>query len=267
MKCHMIKILLSSVMILFSGYTAKAQQIQTTDIVTDSILCYKTDRLANCKIIVDYPLNNKTLVDKSIIRHINSEVGIQSNGNLIDAENKIVCSVDSTFAVVRNEALMLRNEGMSIYGPFESFISVRKKSENDKTVTFATTSYSYSGGAHGSSSYNETTFIKSSGKIIGINIFKDPSSSAFKRLIINGLKKYFNTITDAELKDCLLYEGSLNKLPLPASNTISLTKEGVKFTYQQYEIAPYAAGMPEAIIPYDLIKSHIKADYLQFLQP
>lgn len=267
MKCQTLKSLSLSVMVLLGGNAAMAQQQQKTDVVTDSILCYKTDRLATCKTIVDYPVSNKTLIDKSIIKHINKELGIQSNGNWIDAENQIVSIVDSTFTVVRGEASVLRNEGMSIYAPFESFISVRKKSENDKTVTFATSSYSYSGGAHGSSFYNETTFIKSSGGKIGVNIFKDTSSSAFRRLIINGLKKYFNVITDAELKDCLLYEGSLNKLPLPASNTISFAKEGVKFTYQQYEIAPYAAGMPEAIVPYDLIKPYVKADCLQFMQP
>ena len=61
-------------------------------------------------------------------------------------------------------------------------------------------------------------------------------------LIQEGLQAY------GEDMDYLFIEDGV--FPLPVWEP-SLTKEGVSFTYQQYEIAPYAFGMPSFTIPYE----------------
>jgi hypothetical protein len=68
-----------------------------------------------------------------------------------------------------------------------------------------------------------------------------------------GLKKYFEVNTDEELENCLSLEHTY-LLPLPANPPLFI-KEGVSITYQQYEIAPYAAGLPSFILPYNEAKS------------
>ena len=72
-------------------------------------------------------------------------------------------------------------------------------------------------------------------------------------VIKKGLKKYFEVNTDEELENSLSLENTY-LLPLPATPPV-FTKEGVLFTYQQYEIAAYAAGLPSFIVPYNEAKS------------
>jgi hypothetical protein len=38
----------------------------------------------------------------------------------------------------------------------------------------------------------------------------------------------------------------------------NLTKKGLMFTFNQYQIAPYAAGGSQVIIPYDKLKPYFK---------
>ena len=63
-------------------------------------------------------------------------------------------------------------------------------------------------------------------------------------------------ITQEELDNYLFLETGV--VPFPAWTPYP-SEEGLVFTYQQYEIAAYAAGMPEFTIPY--------ADILPYLTP
>ena len=63
-------------------------------------------------------------------------------------------------------------------------------------------------------------------------------------------KRYFKTDNEKEFYDMLLVDNADIFFPLPATPPICRA-QGVQFTYQQYEIAPYAAGSPTCTIPYD----------------
>ena len=63
-------------------------------------------------------------------------------------------------------------------------------------------------------------------------------------------------ISNRELKEWLLLESDI--IPFPAMSP-EPSDEGLVFTYGQYEIAPYVAGMPNFTIPY--------ADIEQYLTP
>lgn len=63
-------------------------------------------------------------------------------------------------------------------------------------------------------------------------------------------------ITQEELDNYLFLESGV--VPFPAWTPYP-SEDGLVFTYQQYEIAAYAAGMPEFTIPY--------ADILPYLTP
>jgi hypothetical protein len=61
------------------------------------------------------------------------------------------------------------------------------------------------------------------------------------------------TITnDEELANNLQVE-DVNRIPLP-SNPPYFTKDGLCFTYQQYEIACYAVGLVSFTVPYAKIR-------------
>ncbi|MBO6068986.1 MAG: DUF3298 domain-containing protein, partial [Bacteroidales bacterium] len=53
-------------------------------------------------------------------------------------------------------------------------------------------------------------------------------------------------------------------IPFPVW-TPSPTEDGLCFTYQQYEIAAYAMGMPSFVIPYDKVKPYLTPEALDLL--
>jgi hypothetical protein len=89
-------------------------------------------------------------------------------------------------------------------------------------------------------------------------MLKDTADVKFHQLIIEGVRSYFadnennKVFTDEELKDMLIIDGDVAHLPMPVTPPC-LMEDGVSFVYQQYEIAPYAAGLPSFIIPYKKI--------------
>ena len=83
-------------------------------------------------------------------------------------------------------------------------------------------------------------------------------------LIKEGVRSYFaefetDVKTDEALKDMLIGVEDINRIPLPSAAPY-FTKEGLSFVYQQYEIAPYAAGMVSFNIPYAKIRPFLTKD-------
>ena len=124
---------------------------------------------------------------------------------------------------------------------------------SDSLITYSYSSYVYLGGAHGGSVGAGQTFDRSNGvKLTYANTFLSEKRPELVALIKKGLVEYFKEGLSQDgdtvnLRDALLINP--DTLPLPAFDP-EFTKDGVVFTYQQYEIAPYAAGMPSCIISY-----------------
>ncbi len=141
-------------------------------------------------------------------------------------------------------------------------------------VTYSTQLYTYLGGAHGSTISAGHTFRRSDGRHMGWNMVDTTRKAELTALIRDGLKEYFaegedlsTPLTDAELLDRLLLwddpdtpEDELSDgIPLPHTAPW-LTPTGVAFLYQQYEIAPYAVGMPNMTIPFEVIAPLLTAE-------
>lgn len=67
-----------------------------------------------------------------------------------------------------------------------------------------------------------------------------------RSLLVKGLIKDMELRDEDDLSDTL-FEKDLNLLARP-SNTPWVKAEGIVFQYGPYEIAPFAAGMPAAVI-------------------
>lgn len=135
----------------------------------------------------------------------------------------------------------------------------------DSFVTFEHTTYSYTGGAHGSTSLEATTFVRRTGQRL-TEVVDTLQADALQPLLVQGICHYLNswnegegygendTISPATLSSYLFSETMPDgRIPLPAS-TPALTAQGVLFIYGQYEIAPYAAGIITFTVPYSKIK-------------
>ena len=221
----------------------------------------KKDKSGEYKIVVDFPTSGNPILVNAIREYISESLGISYAGEL---ENNMQGSYDGDLSNGQKmidyyfdlkykefkKAHDLMAENMTGDVPtFASETEIHFLYETDKFVTYEMKKYEDMGGAHGGTFISGMTFRKSDGRRVEWDLFTKSMQDVIKK----GLKKYFEVNTDEELENSLSLENTY-MLPLPATPPV-FTKEGVMFTYQQYEIAAYAAGLPSFIVPYDEAKS------------
>lgn len=237
------------------------------DVQKDGKLTYKQveqskkDKSGEYKIIVDFPTGGNPILVNAIREYISESLGISYAGEM---ENNMQGSYDGDLSNGQKmidyyfdlkykefkKAHDLMAENMTGDVPtFASETEIHFLYETDKFVTYEMKKYEDMGGAHGGTFISGMTFRKSDGRRVEWDLFTKSMQDVIKK----GLKKYFEVNTDEELENSLSLENTY-LLPLPATPPV-FTKEGVLFTYQQYEIAAYAAGLPSFIVPYDEAKS------------
>lgn len=121
--------------------------------------------------------------------------------------------------------------------------------QNSKLLSFEMSNYSFTGGAHGNYGASLTTFLLSSGKMVQLtDIVQD--TAALRPL----LEKGFVAAKAAEpggeqykLEDLVFPES----IPLPLPMQWSIVKEGLRLTYNPYEVAPYAVGQTDILLTWE----------------
>lgn len=155
--------------------------------------------------------------------------------------------------------------------PWDYSMDVTKTSEDSTFVVFNDTEYAYIGGAHGGVfGWGGITFRFSDGSIVK-DFLKDNVLKDIQPLLKKGLKEYFNENADEKIttdqqlmEQLMLPEESKGLIPLPAWTPSPDEKgKGLVFTYQQYEIACYAVGMPSFVLSWDELKPFLKEDILE----
>ena len=128
----------------------------------------------------------------------------------------------------------------------------------DSYAVFQSQDYIYMGGAHGGvTGAGCITFDKKTGSIV--EQFLEPGCEEdIQPLLRDGLVEYFADadaqINDSNPNEYLMLESDL--IPLPAWQPYP-GEDGLVFVYQQYEIAPYAAGMPAFTVPFEEIAPYL----------
>lgn len=218
--------------------------------------------VATCEITVDYPESGNAQLVKGVRGWIaemfkkdfeKADTALFDNGaglvekigkHVLNASLKEVASIDSF------------NAKMSEPHPvqFNSIFTISNLCDAKKYVTFTNTNYIYTGGAHGGTFTLGQTFNAADGKRLEWeNMFASESLPQLAQLVKEGLRtQYFKVETGEELQKALFVNAE--QLPLPAVQPY-FTAEGVNFIYQQYEIAPYSAGLPACVLPYKDVKS------------
>ena len=149
--------------------------------------------------------------------------------------------------------------GLPFTAPYEWQFKVDTLGQTDRYITFSARGYQYMGGAHGGVfGRGAITFSKADGQPFA-QWFADESDPALQQLMLEGIARYFTEneeqpVTADSLADYLLVNPAEVRLPAEAPFP---TADGLVFTYQQYEIAPYAAGMPNFTLPYEQVKPYL----------
>ena len=221
----------------------------------------KNDKSGEYKIIVDFPTSGNPILVNAIREYISESLGISYagemennmqgsySGDLGDGQKMIDYYFDLKYKEFKNAHDEMAEHMQGDVPTYVSETEIHYLYETDKFVTYEMKKYEDMGGAHGGTFISGMTFRKSDGRRVEWDLFTKSMQDVIKK----GLKKYFEVNTDEELENSLSLENTY-LLPLPATPPV-FTKEGVLFTYQQYEIAAYAAGLPSFIVPYNEAKS------------
>lgn len=240
---------------------APTEKAQTDKLTTKKIAKSLKNDAGEFDLTIDFPEGGNATLVNAIREYISESLGstygggedesLQGSysGDLADGEKMATYYFDlkvKEFTGMYND---MKQDGMPEVPELASNIKITKDYETDKVVTFLYNSYENGGGAHGGAVGSGMTFRKSDGRRIDWDLFTTVKMQSTLR---DGLKEYFEVKTDDELAGCLTLNDSFI-LPMPVTPPL-FGKDGIIVTYQQYEIAAYAAGMPSFVIPYKKAK-------------
>ncbi len=252
------------VSMLFSACGTQGAKTEVEPFAVDSLT--KVDSLrvgesvATCSLTVDYPVSGNEALVKNvrgwIAKGMAAPAMIMSDSipsKVYDgiADGKVF--LDSVVGALMSSSKAdfddYAKQGFAAI--YEYVFSAKESYQTPSFVTYVASNYIYQGGAHGSSTTSGAVFSLDSGDMYGWNMFVPDSLPAVKSIVKESLMKdYFKVGDAAELRAALLVDP--DTLPLPSASPYFMP-DGVHFVYQQYEIAPYAAGMPECTVPYSSV--------------
>ena len=239
------------------------------NIVGNSIRSYQGSQMEDTKpLIAKYNGDEKDA--KSVFDYYSREVSKMLNSQAKDDYDERVKYWEEDSTITAEQ----RKEFKENITPWDYTMEVTKTFEDSTYVVFNDMEYAYIGGAHGGVfGFGALTFRFSDGSKVD-GFLKDNVVKDMQPLLKKGLKEYFNEnaddkiTTDQQLMENLQLSGETdNLIPLPAWMPCPDEKgKGLVFTYQQYEIACYAVGMPSFVLSWDELKPFLKEEILEDLK-
>ena len=258
----------------------------TRAVRTLALGCADSTAHADFSMNIDFPLGGKGALEEirnTVMDVVDSELGFMASfegGRVIPAYAGDAEDTDAWFRYYRNagsnyleqaaledvldrEAYILSDEDftpeekadmLSTIPRWEYDYQFEKLYETPRYVVFQSLAFVYLGGAHGGiNGAGPLTIDKRSGALL-TDWFLPEAEDGMQDLLVDGLLGYFSDadveLAREELLEHLFIEDG--HIPLPAWNPMP-TKDGLELTYQQYEIASYAEGMPSLTLPYKTV--------------
>lgn len=135
--------------------------------------------------------------------------------------------------------------------PYESTRTYAVQFVHDSLVSCLITSYEFTGGAHGNSSYEvlNVGYRNGAPAILHLEDLFKPGSN-FLRLLSNAGMEQMRLAGVAHAED-----GSISELNESMLNHFTLSPKGFALHYAPYEVGPYAAGPVDIVIPWKRLES------------
>ncbi len=237
------KILLLSILIIL--YSCKKENslefIETAIEKTDPVI-----------IEVIYPkLSDASDVSTKINRNVESALAEQIAFFEEDTDN---LTLDDALVQFENRFISFKNDFEPNATLWEVTINSEVVFQSINVITISIDSYTFTGGAHGNSVITLLNFDPETGNLYTQNeVFK--KNNDFTELV----EHYFKTETATKTNDNSesYFFGEDFKLP----ENIGFKEDGVIFLYNTYELASYAEGITEFIIPYSEISKFLKISH------
>lgn len=255
MKKNLKFIAMAATAVALAACNGKVEKFETVDVAYADSLSRGGSR-AVCEVEVDYPKTADAFLLDNITGWFATQINdyaslqIDSLAEGIDgnAFAKAVC--DAALKEADEDFAGFEKEGFNI--SYDYAFEFEEEYLTDKFVTYTADIYIYKGGAHGNSLEVGTVYSLKDGMQYGWDLLEEESLPAVLELVKKGLLDYFDAENGQTIEEFIF--GNSGEMALPVSAPY-FTEDGVKFIYQQYEIAPYAAGKPCCTVPYDEIMS------------
>lgn len=173
------------------------------------------------------------------------EYGKVKDGFLKDqytaAEINDIAQIADFYHTRKNKDALAKQEYSNRYDMFADY---KVKLNDQHYLSVLQSIYTYSGGAHGTTIRYSLTLDKKTGEPVTLRDLFD--SDAYLYIL--------NEYAAQQNKDIYLYE----PVKITGQESFYLTDSELVIYYQQYEVAPYAAGFVEYHFPYTMLQSVLK---------
>ena len=162
--------------------------------------------------------------------------------------------------IVQKNLEAFNNEFFSAEAPaypqvFEFDIDSSSVYEDTNHISFLLNVYQFTGGAHGSTTLIPITYSKQTKKLLSLEEAVQPARKDWLATLSTEARKQLNA--QVKKQKFSSDEDWINKGTEPAKENFAifkLEKNSVRIIFSQYQVGPYASGMPEIVVPRSLFK-------------
>jgi len=219
--------------------------------VTFEPLSYSDKACEDCpNISIDVP---KAIDQSKLTATINTALEEELISLLVFDDEIEVASIPEAIQSFKNGYEELQKLYPDETAGWEAKINGEVSYEDKNTITIALNSYLFTGGAHGYTTRSFLNFDKRNGKEIeNWELFKDVAH--FKKFVEAKFRIQEGIPQDDPINSTgFMFERDEFYLP----ENIGLTENGLVLLYNQYEVASYADGAIELILPMNEVKNYL----------
>ncbi|HZX62429.1 MAG TPA: DUF3298 domain-containing protein [Bacteroidales bacterium] len=195
------------------------------------------------------PLISDSLIHLMLVKFTGKQVRITQPVKLLDGMKQIYFEN----YLSTNEGIY--NETMASSFNWQSLKFVHILMNGSHILSFYIDHYAFTGGAHGLQTRQFTVVNLWTGKEVGLkDIFIESFEAQLSSILSDKIHEMNHLPTSQSLKEAGFFTDTVK----PTDN-FYITREGIGFFYNQYDIAPYASGSIDVFIPFRELKDVLVA--------
>lgn len=248
--------------LLASCNSTSSKKIETTEVITDTVAYsyLSIDRFINfgkdtTKINIRYPSLSEAPLKDSVQKAIlDGIIGSDSiSKSLEDYANSFISDYAS-----------YHKEEFSNHFPWEMNIDISVATNTKNHFCIVANEYEYMGGAHPNGYVIYSNFDRATGSIVGLgSIFENGTKEKLTSIAEKLFRTQQNIADGTTLADAgyftLVEEGEEGKFFL--NQNFLIEKEGIRFYYNKYEMAPYSSGSSDVFISWENALPFLKKNF------
>ena len=195
------------------------------------------------------PLISDSLIQLMLVKFIGKQVRITQPEKLLNGMKQVYFEN----YLYTNEGIYKETMASSFNWQSLKFLHILMNGSH--VLSFYIDHYAFTGGAHGLQTRQYTVVNLWTGKEVRLkDIFKENSETQLSSILSDKIHEKNHLPTTQSLKDAGFFTDTIK----PTDN-FYITREGIGFFYNQYDIAPYTTGSIDVFIPFNELKDLLVA--------